>query len=105
MNYDCDPTEQLARQDQLEALFEADGRHNKLHPYHQCYTGLMTPEQFGFRDQVLIAYARAYEAAIAEDGPSCHHAGIAAVVELVARRTLELEPAVALALVQQEFSQ
>lgn len=40
MNPDCNPIEQQARQDQLEALYEADGRHNPDHPMHCLYTGL-----------------------------------------------------------------
>jgi hypothetical protein len=40
MNHDCDPTEQLARQQQLEAWYEADGRHDHAHPDHSIYTGL-----------------------------------------------------------------
>lgn len=36
----CNPTEQQARQDQLEALYEADGRHDPAHPSHGVYTGL-----------------------------------------------------------------
>lgn len=37
---DCDPIEQLARQERLEALYEADGRHDPEHPMHGLYTGL-----------------------------------------------------------------
>ena len=38
---DCNPTEQQARQDQLEALYAADGRHDPAHPMHCLYTGLV----------------------------------------------------------------
>lgn len=37
----CSPTEQQARQEQLEALYEADGRHDPAHPAHGLYTGLV----------------------------------------------------------------
>ena len=37
---DCDPAEQNARQDQLEAWYQADGRHDPAHPMHCLYTGL-----------------------------------------------------------------
>jgi hypothetical protein len=36
----CDPTEQLARQQQMEDWYEADGRHDPTHPQHGFYTGL-----------------------------------------------------------------
>lgn len=42
---DCDPIKQQARQDQLEALYEADGRHDPAHPAHATYTGLMVAQQ------------------------------------------------------------
>jgi hypothetical protein len=45
MTCDCDPTEQQARQDHLEALYEADGRHDPAHPMHSIYTGLMAQQQ------------------------------------------------------------
>jgi hypothetical protein len=38
------PIEQVqamqARQDELERLYEADGRHDRSHPLHAHYTGL-----------------------------------------------------------------
>lgn len=37
---DCDPQEQNARQAQLEAWYEADGRTDPSHPMHGLYTGL-----------------------------------------------------------------
>jgi hypothetical protein len=42
----CDPTEQLERQAQLEVWYEADGRHDPAHPQHGLYTGLraLNPE-------------------------------------------------------------
>ena len=36
----CDPIQQQAVQDRLEALYEADGRHDPAHPMHALYTGL-----------------------------------------------------------------
>ena len=44
MNLDCHPVEQQARQDQLDALYEADGRHDPAHPHHATYTGLMAQQ-------------------------------------------------------------
>jgi hypothetical protein len=41
---DCDPNEQLARQNRLEDLYEADGRGNPDHPMHGLYTGLHQQE-------------------------------------------------------------
>lgn len=40
MNSDCNLIEQQARQEQLEAWYEADGRHDPGHPAHGTYTGL-----------------------------------------------------------------
>ena len=37
MNY----LEQQARQERLDALYEADGRHDPKHPMHALYTGLL----------------------------------------------------------------
>lgn len=45
MNRDCDPTEQQERFERLEALYEADGRHDPAHPMHASYTGLMRQQQ------------------------------------------------------------
>lgn len=39
MNH-CNPIEQQAVQDRLEALYEADGRHDPDHPMHCLYSGL-----------------------------------------------------------------
>lgn len=36
----CDPTEQQARQDVLDALYLLDGRDRPDHPMHAVYTGL-----------------------------------------------------------------
>jgi hypothetical protein len=36
----CDPVEQQARQDFLDALYRASGRDRKDHPHHSSYTGL-----------------------------------------------------------------
>ncbi len=44
MNHDCHPVEQQARQDALDAAYEADGRHDPAHPHHCTYTALMTVE-------------------------------------------------------------
>ena len=41
----CDPTQQQAAQDRLEALYEADGRHDPAHPMHGLYTGLVARQQ------------------------------------------------------------
>lgn len=38
---DCDPVEQQARQDELDALYKANGRESKEHPLHALYTGLV----------------------------------------------------------------
>jgi hypothetical protein len=45
MDPNCNPIEQQARQDQLDALYEADGRHEPTHPMHNLYTGLMAQQQ------------------------------------------------------------
>lgn len=37
---DCHPVEQQAVQDQLDAWYEQDGRHDPSHPWHAHYTGL-----------------------------------------------------------------
>ena len=42
---DCNPTEQQARQDHLDALYLADGRDNPDHPMHALYTGLAQAAQ------------------------------------------------------------
>ena len=39
------PAEEQARQDHLDALYEADGRGNPEHPQHGLYTGLAQAEQ------------------------------------------------------------
>ena len=39
-NPDCDPIQQQAIQDRLEAWYALDGRHNHDHPLHGTYTGL-----------------------------------------------------------------
>ena len=36
-----DHIEQAARQAELEARYEADGRHDRSHPHHATYTGLV----------------------------------------------------------------
>jgi hypothetical protein len=47
MNPDCNPIEQNERQQRLEQLYEADGRHDKGHPMHGLYTGLVTQQEQG----------------------------------------------------------
>lgn len=44
MNPDCNPIEQQARQDLLEAAYLASGRADlpQGHPLHSTYTGLLT---------------------------------------------------------------
>lgn len=41
----CDPVQQQAVQDRLEALYEADGRHDPSHPMHCLYTGLVAGQE------------------------------------------------------------
>jgi hypothetical protein len=41
-----DHIEQAARQAELEARYEADGRGDRSHPHHATYTGLVA----GFND-------------------------------------------------------
>ena len=45
LNPDCNPIEQQAVQDRLEALYEADGRHDPAHPMYGLYTGLTQAAQ------------------------------------------------------------
>lgn len=45
MILDCDPIEQQKRYEKLEALYEADGRHDPAHPMHSIYTGLVDQQQ------------------------------------------------------------
>ena len=45
VNPDCNPIEQQARQDRLEQLYLADGRHDPAHPMHGLYTGLAQAAQ------------------------------------------------------------
>lgn len=40
MMKECCPIEQTSRQERLEELYKADGRHDKGHPHHGLYTGL-----------------------------------------------------------------
>ena len=40
VRFDCNPIEQQAVQDRLDALYEADGRQDPKHPMHCLYTGL-----------------------------------------------------------------
>ena len=37
---ECDPVEQNARQEELERLYELDGRNDPNHEFHHTYTGL-----------------------------------------------------------------
>jgi hypothetical protein len=41
----CDPVEQQLRQERLDALYEADGRHDPKHPMHALYTGLLIDKE------------------------------------------------------------
>lgn len=40
MSATCDPSEQQARQDRLDAAYFADGRDNPDHPHFSTYTAL-----------------------------------------------------------------
>lgn len=42
MNPDCNPIEQQARQDRLDAAYQASGRADATDPMHSLYTGLLT---------------------------------------------------------------
>lgn len=44
---DCHPSEEGPKVALLESLYRADGRHEKGHPMHGLYTGLM----LAFRQQ------------------------------------------------------
>lgn len=37
----CDPVVQQQRQDALEQLYAADGRHDPAHPLHALFSGLV----------------------------------------------------------------
>ena len=37
---ECNPVDQLARQQRLDELYDQDGRHALDHPSHGLYTGL-----------------------------------------------------------------
>ncbi len=45
MNPDCNPIEQQARQDRLEAAYLASGRAEKDHTKHALFTGLLTEDK------------------------------------------------------------
>lgn len=47
----CNPIEQQAVQDRLDALYEADGRHDPKHPMHALYTGLAQAAEQGQENQ------------------------------------------------------
>lgn len=51
MNPDCNPIEQQAVQDRLDALYEADGRQDPKHPMHALYTGLALNTEQGQENQ------------------------------------------------------
>jgi|GEM_PF-4205000 len=40
MDSNCNPVEQQAIQDRLDAWYKEDGRHDPRHPAHATYTGL-----------------------------------------------------------------
>lgn len=46
MNHDCNPIEQQARQDRLEAAYQASGRDQLPtgHPHKSTYTALLTEQ-------------------------------------------------------------
>ena len=46
MSDTCDPSEQQARQDRLEAAYLADGRDNPDHPHYSTYTALAETDAF-----------------------------------------------------------
>jgi hypothetical protein len=46
MSTTCDPSEQQARQDRLEAAFLADGRDNPDHPHFSTYTALAETDAY-----------------------------------------------------------
>lgn len=58
----CDPVVQQARQDALDAAYEADGRHDPAHPQHGLYTGLMAVEapQPSIEDQLAAWWRASY---------------------------------------------
>ena len=53
MNPDCNPVEQTGRQERLEELYAADGRHNPAHSRHGLYTGLMEQDRAGQREELI----------------------------------------------------
>ena len=55
MNPNCNPIEQAARQERLEDLYAADGRHDPAHPQHGTYTGLAEAEREQQRDELINA--------------------------------------------------
>lgn len=42
---ECNPVDQQARQQELDRLYEMDGRADKDHQYHSTYTGLYVTYQ------------------------------------------------------------
>ena len=46
MSSPCDPREQQARQDSLDAAYLADGRDNPEHPHYSTYTALADTDAF-----------------------------------------------------------
>jgi hypothetical protein len=46
MNPNCHPIEQQARQNRLEAAYQADGRDNPDHEHHCTYTALSKTEAY-----------------------------------------------------------
>ena len=61
---DCNPVEQQARQDALDAAYLTDGRDNPAHPLHSLYTGLMvtepTPAAPSLEDQLAAWWRSSY---------------------------------------------
>jgi hypothetical protein len=42
---ECNPVDQQARQQELDRLYELDGRADKSHKHHATYTGLYIAQQ------------------------------------------------------------
>ena len=72
---DCNPIEQQARQDQLEALYEADGRDNPEHPLHCLYSGLVAGQIEQLAAPVLGDYREAWDMS-SKDGSLCFASAI-----------------------------
>lgn len=62
MESPCNPVEQQARQDALDAAYKADGRNDPAHPQHGVYSGLMTAQepQPSIEDQLAVWWRASY---------------------------------------------